>query len=52
MKIAEQVTFGTSGLDRAAEKRGDVAALAQMKSATDVRILPLWHGKPMVQGGD
>ncbi|WP_333713092.1 NAD(+) diphosphatase [Yoonia sp.] len=47
MRIAETVTFGGSGLDRAAELRGDVAALRQRAGA--VAIL-LWRGKPLLSG--
>lgn len=47
MKIAEQVTFGGSALDRAAELRTDKAALAAMKADPDTRVLPVWRGKPL-----
>lgn len=46
MKIAETVTFGGSGLDRAAELRADFAAVQANPSA---RVILLWRGKPMVQ---
>lgn len=45
MRHAETVTFGGSGLDRAAHLRGDVAAIAQLHAKG--RILPLWQGKPL-----
>lgn len=46
--MAETVTFGGSGLDRAAGLRRDPAALA---AALDRgRVLPLWRGKPLVAG--
>lgn len=48
MKHGETVTFGGSGLDRAAELRGDVAALAKMLADPSTRILPIWRGKPAV----
>lgn len=47
MRHAETVTFGGSGLDRAAELRGDPARLAELLSQG--RILPLWRGKPLVE---
>ncbi len=50
MKIAETVTFGGSGLDRAAHLRGDAAGLASAMQTG--RVLALWHGKPLVLGGD
>jgi len=49
MRLAETVTFGGSGLDRAAQIRGDshllAAALAQGW------VLPVWRGKPLIQAG-
>ena len=45
MKIAETVTFGGTGFDRAAELRGDTSAL-RAKAKTIV----LWRGKPLMQG--
>ena len=45
MKIAETVTFGGSGLDRAAERRKDTATLATQATS---RIIPFWRGKPML----
>ncbi|QYK41878.1 MAG: NAD(+) diphosphatase [Paracoccaceae bacterium] len=38
--------FGTSGLDRAAQLRGDPEALAARLA--DGRILPIWRGKPLI----
>lgn len=49
MRNAEQVTFGGSGLDRAAELRGDPVEIARLSRLPDSRILPLWQGKPMVR---
>lgn len=46
MKIAETVTFGGSGLDRAAELRGNTGALKAQDSA---RAILMWRGKPMIQ---
>lgn len=46
MKIAETVTFGGSALDRAAELRGDAAALMANPAA---RVILFWRGKPMLQ---
>lgn len=47
MKIAETVTFGGSGLDRAAEERG---AAERHAKDPDARILLFWKGKPMLAG--
>ncbi|MBQ2262601.1 MAG: NAD(+) diphosphatase [Loktanella sp.] len=45
MMLSEIVTFGGSGLDRAAELRRDPAAVAAMPAA---RAILLWRGKPLV----
>lgn len=50
MKIAEQVTFGGSGLDRAAELRGDSDRIDALLGDGTTRFLPLWRGKPLVGG--
>ena len=47
MRIAEQVTFGGSGLDRAAHVRADAAAM-DLLLATGRRLV-LWRGKPLVR---
>jgi NAD+ diphosphatase len=50
MKLAEQVTFGGSGLDRAAHIRSDKAALAAARARRDAASVVLWRGKPLVCG--
>ncbi len=45
MKIAETVTFGGSGLNRAAELRSDAQTLSKSKNA---RTMVIWRGKPLV----
>ncbi len=47
MKIAETVTFGGSGLDRAAECRGNAGAL---QADPQARAIVMWRGKPMLVG--
>jgi NAD+ diphosphatase len=47
MRIAEQVTFGGSGLERAAHLRADAAAMDLHLAAG--RRLVLWRGKPLVR---
>ncbi len=49
MKIAETVTFGGSGLDRAAEMR---ARADELKLQAGARTVLLWRGKPMISGDD
>ncbi len=51
MQQAEQVTFGTGQLERAAFLREDPAALQDLLRQGPC-ILPLWHGKPLVQGSE
>jgi len=48
MKDAELVTFGGSGLDRAAHLRGDAAALSALKKSDAACWLVLWRGKVAV----
>ena len=50
MRIAETVTFGGSGLDRAAERRGKPEELARLAADPGARALALWRGKPMLAG--
>lgn len=50
MKHAEQVTFGGSGLDRAAEVRSDPNALAAAQSDPSARTVLIWRGKPLLDG--
>jgi NAD+ diphosphatase len=52
MRLAETVTFGGSGLDRAAHLRGDPAELARMLADPAARVLPIWRGKPLFAGRD
>ncbi|EPX79532.1 NAD(+) diphosphatase [Salipiger mucosus] len=52
MRHAEEVTFGGSGLDRAAELRGDIPALAAAMQAPGTRAVVLWRGKPVVAEAD
>lgn len=48
MNLAERVTFGGGGLDRAAHLRGDTYALDRLWANPAARALPLWRGKPLV----
>lgn len=48
VRQAEDVTFGGSGLDRAAALRGDGARIATLLA--EGTVLPLWRGKPLVDG--
>ena len=52
MKHAETVTFGGSGLDRGAELRGDVTALALAAASPEARAVLYWRGKPLVCGAE
>lgn len=49
MRHGEEVTFGGSGLNRAAELRGDAGRMAELLSTG--RVLPVWRGKPLVVAG-
>ena len=48
MRLAETVTFGGSGLDRAAALRGNGVQMAALLAAG--RVLPVWRGKPLIVG--
>lgn len=50
MRLAETVTFGGGGLDRAAHLRGDAAVLDRLWADPSARVLPLWRGKPALEG--
>jgi len=50
MRHAETVTFGGSGLDRAAELRSDGDTLAALKADPASKSIVLWRGKPLVRG--
>jgi NAD+ diphosphatase len=49
MRHSEAVTFGGSGLDRAAYLRGDTAVLAAHLATGVEMVLPIWNGKPLVE---
>ena len=48
MKKAESVTFGGSGLDRAAHLRGSKAELSELLQKDDTGVLAIWRGKPLM----
>jgi NAD+ diphosphatase len=50
MRGAEQVTFGGSGLDRAAVLRARPDEIAYLMAAPGARLLPVWRGKPLIAG--
>ncbi|MDZ4135566.1 MAG: NAD(+) diphosphatase, partial [Paracoccaceae bacterium] len=50
MLQTEMMTFGASGLDRAAQLRGDAPALADLLSKGG-QVLPIWRGKPLTVAG-
>ncbi|MBV0910792.1 NAD(+) diphosphatase [Anianabacter salinae] len=52
MRIAETVTFGGSGLDRAAELRGDPEQIDAARRDPGTRWLPVWRGKPLMRQAD
>lgn len=48
MRLAETVTFGGSGLDRAAALRSDAVRVAALLAGG--QVLPIWRGKPLLVG--
>ena len=49
MRNAESVTFGGSGLDRAAHLRGSKAALFELLGKDETGVLAIWRGKPLIE---
>lgn len=48
--MEQRITFGSSGLDRASELRGNPEALAALLASPGARVLALWRGKLLVAG--
>ncbi|GHD98653.1 NUDIX hydrolase [Defluviimonas sp. 20V17] len=48
MRIAEEVTFGGSSMDRAAHLRGDEMAQARIWAQPEAQVLAFWRGKPLI----
>ncbi|ETX29861.1 NAD(+) diphosphatase [Roseivivax isoporae] len=51
MRHAEEVTFGGSALDRAAELRRDAEAVAALRADPAAAAVVLWRGKPLLEPG-
>ena len=49
MKLAETVTFGGSGLDRAGQYRRDPVQIAHLWQSG--HVLLMWHGRPLLTNG-
>ena len=49
MRLAETVTFGGSGLDRAGAHRRDAARIADLWATG--KVLLMWRGRPLLQEG-
>ena len=52
MKIAETVTFGGAGLDRAAQLRDDPKKLDGLFGDATTKCLAIWRGKPLLTGDE
>ncbi len=52
MKLAETVTFGGSGLERAAHLRGDSAEMIKLLADPKSQAIVFWRGKPLIRRGD
>jgi NAD+ diphosphatase len=48
MPLEETITFGTSGLDRAAHLRNDPEAIARLLADDTAGVVPFWRAKPLV----
>lgn len=49
MRNSEDVTFGGSGLERAAHLRASGGSIAALWADSAARVLPIWRGKPLVE---
>ncbi len=52
MRLAETVTFGDDGLDRAAHLRGDDQEMARLAGDPAARGIAMWHGNPLLAGAE
>ena len=50
MRITDEVAFGGSGLNRAAELREDATQIAALLAGG--QVLPIWRGKPLIVAGE
>ncbi len=50
MRLVETVTFGGSGLNRAAQLRTDPEKASELRESSRARGLPVWRGKPLFAG--
>lgn len=50
MDMAGSITFGGSGLDRAAELRNRPDEIAYLLADPAARVVPVWRGKPLLSG--
>lgn len=48
MPFEDLITFGSSGLDRAAHLRPDPEAIARLTADSMARVIPFWRAKPAV----
>lgn len=48
MRDAELVTFGGSGLDRAAQHRGNADIIKGLMGQKGAGVVPIWRGKPLL----
>lgn len=51
MRIAEQVTFGGSGMDRRAELRCNPDAMAELRNSPDAMTILFWRGRAFLEDG-
>ncbi|MDZ4093495.1 MAG: NAD(+) diphosphatase [Paracoccaceae bacterium] len=51
MRITDEVAFGGSGLNRAAEIREDATQIAALLAGGG-QVLPIWRGKPLIVAGE
>lgn len=52
MRHSETVTFGGSGLDRSAHRRGQSDEISRLLHEPGARFLAVWRGRPLLAGAD
>jgi NAD+ diphosphatase len=52
VRNSEQVFFGSGGIDRHAQLRGDTAAIGRLAAAPEARAVPFWRGKAALRLGE
>ena len=50
--MSREIVFASEWDDRQAESRGDADEQARLRADASSRVLPMWHGRPMIAGSE